>query len=107
MNKDFLIDADVLAGCRVDASNLAPTKYCIGGRTFTIEQLLLLDGLVEALKPFCQEASEWGDLVPDQHVPVSVRPARVGARYICAESKFTVGDLRRARDIILKFKGAS
>jgi hypothetical protein len=50
--------------------------------------------LLEALKPFADEADLWSDRAPDD-LAVSVHS--MDAEHLGEPSQFTVGDLRRAR----------
>lgn len=63
--------------------------------------------LIAALEPFAKEAGMWGDQVPDDHAPVYVEPGKRDARYYGSHSKFSVGDLRSARSLLSKIKGAA
>lgn len=49
------------------------------------------------LKPFADEADEWGASVPDDYAPLCVEPGHWDARYYGSPARFTVGDQRRAR----------
>ena len=56
--------------------------------------------LEEALKPFADEADEWGHLVPDDHFPLCVEMGHTNGRYYGSAAKYAVGDLRRARALL-------
>ncbi len=58
---------------------------------------LRVQELEAALRPFATEADMWGDQVPEDHAPVYVEMGKNDARYFGSPSKFTIGDLRRAR----------
>lgn len=52
--------------------------------------------LVEALKPFAEDANRWADSVPDTHRSRCFEPGAKTA-HPGSETVFSVGDLRRAR----------
>lgn len=57
-----------------------------------------------ALKPFAEEAGNWHDDVPDDYRSLCTEPGSETA-HPGSETVFTIGDLRRARDLI-KTEGA-
>jgi len=61
---------------------------------------------VEVLRILAAEADEWGDAVPDDHRPVYVEMDHWDARYYGSPSRFTVGNLRRARALLSKLEAS-
>lgn len=58
------------------------------------------------LKPFALDADEWADSVPDDYSPLCTEPGSETA-HLGSETKFTVGDLRRARSAVWPWRNSA
>lgn len=57
--------------------------------------------LVNALKPFADEADTWWHKIDNRYHPGVSEPR---SQSIAAKAEFSIGDLRRARKLFLEFK---
>ena len=74
--------------------------------SFVVRAVNHFDEAVEVLRILAAEADEWGDAVPDDHRPVYVEMDHWDARYYGSPSRFTVGNLRRARALLSKLEAS-
>ncbi|MGV6875885.1 hypothetical protein ACUSIJ_24770 [Pseudochelatococcus sp. B33] len=58
MKQDLVINTDALVSHKVVARQFAPEKLTIGGKIFTIEQILLFDELVASLEETLSVATQ-------------------------------------------------
>ena len=88
------------------SSSLDDAATIIGRQRLEIsERDATISELREALKPFAKEAAAWDDVSDPEGEPLWV--ASYGNRRMPDKSKFTLGDLRRARAALAKAKGSA
>lgn len=107
--KAFLEDTESCTGARgrveiEDFKGLAEAANFMHDGDPDARYISAITELVDALQPFSDEVEAWGKMVPDSHRALCTEPGSDVALE-GSETKFCVGDLRRAKDLLQRHRG--